>query len=248
MAYTDLIILFKEREKIMYKSSKLFILPILFLLGCENGNSNSKFYSQTVKENNVKENYNPGNDSRFPKEDRDYFNEIVLGREYESSDSGMVCKWTSDINILVKGEKPDYLIDELYRIVEELNDLIDPININIVNHRSDANYIILFGSQKEYNRLAPRSIGDTEDNWGMFIINSGERIFRGTMYVDIYRCESIDGQKHLLREELTQSLGLTNDSYKYDNSIFQQRWTEATEFAPIDRRLIKMLYNYNSKE
>jgi hypothetical protein len=64
------------------------------------------------------------------------------------------------------------------------------------------------------------------------------------MYVDIYRCESLDGQKHLLREELTQSLGLFNDSYKYENSIFQQRWTETTEYAPIDRVLIDMLYNH----
>jgi hypothetical protein len=64
------------------------------------------------------------------------------------------------------------------------------------------------------------------------------------MYVDIYRCESIEGQKHLLREELTQSLGLTNDAFDYRESIFYQKWTETTEYAPIDRKLIEMLYNY----
>jgi hypothetical protein len=181
--------------------------------------------------------------SNYTQEEKEYFNEIVLDREYESSDQGVVCKWTSDMNIFVVGQKPEYLMNELDKIVGELNDIIDPININIVNNRSDANYVILFGSENEYNTMAPNSVNYTEDNWGMFIINSGERIFRGTMYVDIYRCESIDGQKHLLREELTQSLGLTNDSYKYDNSIFQQRWTETTEYAPIDIKLIEMLYN-----
>ena len=64
------------------------------------------------------------------------------------------------------------------------------------------------------------------------------------MYVDLDRCTSITGQKHLLREELTQSLGLKNDTYDYPESIFYQNWTEITDFAPIDRRLIDMLYNY----
>jgi hypothetical protein len=63
------------------------------------------------------------------------------------------------------------------------------------------------------------------------------------MYVDIYRCTELDAQKHLLREELTQSLGLFNDSYKYENSIFQQRWTTTTEYADIDKKIIQILYN-----
>ena len=63
------------------------------------------------------------------------------------------------------------------------------------------------------------------------------------MYVDTERCTSIDAQKHLLREELTQSLGLFNDSDKYPNSIFQQAWTETTEYSEIDIKMIHMLYN-----
>ena len=63
------------------------------------------------------------------------------------------------------------------------------------------------------------------------------------MYIDVVRCTDLQGQKHLLREELTQSLGLKNDSYKYENSIFQQKWTEVTEYAPIDIKVIEMLYN-----
>ena len=62
------------------------------------------------------------------------------------------------------------------------------------------------------------------------------------MYVDIYRANDQE-QKHLLREELTQSLGLFNDSYKYPESIFYQDWTTTTEYAQIDRELIDMLYN-----
>jgi len=49
-------------------------------------------------------------------------------------------------------------------------------------------------------------------------------------------------RSHLIREELTQSLGLMNDSNKYEDSIFYQDWTDVTEYSIIDKSVIKMLY------
>ena len=65
----------------------------------------------------------------------------------------------------------------------------------------------------------------------------------GKMYVDLVRNGDVESYKHLLREELTQSLGLFNDSWDYPESIFYQAWTTTTEYAPIDSELIDMLYN-----
>jgi hypothetical protein len=62
------------------------------------------------------------------------------------------------------------------------------------------------------------------------------------MYVDIERANATE-QKHLLREELTQALGLAKDSPLYMESIFQSRWTTTNEYAPIDRDLIRLLYH-----
>ncbi len=50
-------------------------------------------------------------------------------------------------------------------------------------------------------------------------------------------------QKHLLREEFTQSLGLARDSQLYMESIFQSNWTTTIKYAPIDRDLIRLLYH-----
>ena len=179
----------------------------------------------------------------YTEEEISYFNEVARSSEFSSQDNGLICKWESDINIFVTGEKPSQLISELNKIVGELNDIIDPININIVDNQSDANYIVCFGSQYDYNELVPASVNYTEHNWGLFMVNTGEVIRHGSMYVDIHRCEKLRGQKHLLREELTQSLGLFNDSYRYDNSIFQQSWTTTTEYSQMDVKLIEMLYN-----
>ena len=179
----------------------------------------------------------------YTEEEISYFNEIARSSEYSDQDKGLVCKWESDVNIFVTGEDSPELVSELEKIVGELNGIINPININIVNNKSDANYIICFGSESDFHNITPSSVNYTEHNWGLFIINSGQVIRQGSMYVDTHRCTTLDGQKHLLREELTQSLGLCNDSYKYDNSIFQQAWTTTTEYAPIDIKLIDMLYN-----
>ena len=56
------------------------------------------------------------------------------------------------------------------------------------------------------------------------------------MYVDIYRANTIE-QRHLLRE-LTQSLGLAKDSFKYPNSIFQSSWTQTLNYMEIDKDVI----------
>ena len=230
------------------KSILLFIVGIFagfILLSNKNGLNVTNRTNQSEKnklDNDRYGNYDPGKDKKFSLEERTYFNKIAKISEF--SGDCEISRWTSDIKIYVKGEKRDYLMSELKKIIYELNVIINPINLLIVDSEEESNYQILFGTQSEYNDFKPSSKEHTPKNWGLFIIDSGREIERGSMYVDIYRCEDKNGQKHLLREELTQSLGLTNDSYDYPESIFYQKWTETTEYSPIDRRLIEMLYNH----
>jgi hypothetical protein len=135
-------------------------------------------------------------------------------------------------------------MDELHRVVNELNEIINPIEIEVVENQNDANFIIYLTNENQYTQIEPEEKQKIINNWGLFVVHGGKRIHKGTMYVDFERCTSIDGQKHLLREELTQSLGLMNDSYDYPESIFYQKWSETTEYSPIDRALIDMLYNH----
>jgi|TARA_B110000881_G_C18446723_1_gene448858 hypothetical protein len=66
------------------------------------------------------------------------------------------------------------------------------------------------------------------------------------MYVDIFRANE-QAQWHLLREELTQSLGLAQDSERYLNSIFQINWTIISSYSQIDKDIIRLLYHPNMK-
>jgi hypothetical protein len=180
--------------------------------------------------------------SQTDKEVRNYFNSVCKKTEYNGN-LLETKKWETDVKIFVKGKKVDYLVSELNKIVYELNMIINPININIVNSENDANMIVFFGSEKEFNIIDPNSKKYTKDNFGVFVYYGKTHITRANIYVDIYRTETINAQKHLLREELTQSLGLFNDTYDYPKSIFYQGWTETTKYAEIDIKLIKMLYN-----
>ena len=162
-----------------------------------------------------------------------------MNNEYSGSRKSAYT-WKTDMKIYVNGEKPEYLMNELKRIVSELNDIINPINVKIVSSPAEANYTIYIGShvdfKNKYKLLEPQRL---DRNWGYFEVYATS----GVMYVDTYRNGDETSHKHLLREELTQSLGLFNDSYEYPESIFYQGWTTTTEFAPIDREIIDMLYN-----
>ena len=49
-------------------------------------------------------------------------------------------------------------------------------------------------------------------------------------------------QKHIIREELVQSLGFINDTYDFKESIFYQGYSEKSTFSSLDESIIKLLY------
>jgi hypothetical protein len=157
----------------------------------------------------------------FSPEAKEYFNKVAYGSEFDNGNTSLK-KWNQDVKIYVVGDKRDYLMSELRSIVGELNGLMSTINVTIVSNKSDANLVVLFGSAQDYNEFDSGSIGYTDHNQGLFIAY---------------------GSDELLREELTQSLGLCNDSYDYPESIFYQGWTETTEYTELDKELIQMMYN-----
>ncbi|NER19115.1 DUF2927 domain-containing protein [Spongiivirga citrea] len=174
----------------------------------------------------------------------DYFKDVALGFEFGNA-SEITRKWTGDMNVFVKGAQDANLLAELERIKNELNQLAtDNFEMNIVDSEAGANYIIFFGNSADYVNLYPLQSNLVDSNWGLFSIfwNGNQQLNGGHMYIDIERANEQE-QKHLLREELTQSLGLAKDSPEYDDSIFQQEWTRTNEYAQIDRDIIKLLYH-----
>lgn len=174
----------------------------------------------------------------------DYFKDIALGFEFGNT-SNITRKWNSEMKVFIGGEPSFELLAEFEKIRTEINELkTDGFNVTVVDDSLQSNYYIFFGSGTKYAEMFPDEANLVNSNWGLFYLlwNSQNQFYSGHMYVDIIRANSIE-QKHLLREEFTQSLGFARDSQLYMESIFQSDWTTTIEYAPIDQDLIRLLYH-----
>ena len=174
----------------------------------------------------------------------EYFKDIALGFEFGNA-SNVTRKWSTEIKVFIGGESSSELLTEFENIRTEINELAtDGFKIMVVNDSLQSNYYIFFGAGTKYAEMFPNESNLVNSNLGLFYVNwNGQnQFYSGHMYVDIIRANSIE-QKHLLREEFTQSLGLAKDSPLYLESIFQSARTTTTEYATIDKDLVRLLYH-----
>ena len=173
----------------------------------------------------------------------DYFVNVSLGFEFGGA-SQVTRKWKTEVKIFIGGDKSDEMLNELDRIINELEELTEH-TFSITQDTVQSNFYIYFGTASGFVERFPPAQQHVASNWGLFYVyfNGLNEINGAVMYIDIVRTTDSDARKHLLREEFTQALGLARDSDKYPQSIFYGPWTTTTEYAPIDRDIIRLLYH-----
>ncbi len=230
-----------------------------FVYNCGNSSNDGSVetnYSDTTSTSSVncgnfvynrKENFevdsNISHTSHSNNEVENYFYEIALGAEY-GSDDVTIQKWTSDINIYCDGEWNNELLRELDTIINDLTPLMGSVKINVVKQKHASNFIAYIGHPTIYYKtIEPSSQPYVYMNDAMFWIywTNQKHIYKGSMWVD--STLSVMKQRALLREELTQSLGLMNDSHRYTNSVFYEGLAWPTSYSDIDKQIIKILYS-----
>jgi len=178
------------------------------------------------------------NTNNFTQEEINYFSEIALGAEF-GDEIPVIKKWNKNIRIKIEGEPTSEDLEIINDIIVDLNELISGIKIKLVEKKE--NLTITFSPESDFGSIDQNYI---PTNYGFFWAlwhDDNYVIYNASILVssaDITQNE----RSHLIREELTQSLGLMNDSGKYIDSIFYQKWTDVTEFTEIDRAVIKLLY------
>lgn len=176
---------------------------------------------------------------------QNYFSEICLFDEITGYRNRIV-KWQEDITVFVMNDTLQYMREEMKLIIEELNQLITPSKISVTNRMDNANVIVYYGSAKEYAKtvatggqnVPPGVEGFFRINW-----NALYHIYKGTVLVDVTQAKSPEERRHILREELTQALGLTNDSDRYPESIFFNGESAVTSYTRLDKEIIRLLYS-----
>lgn len=143
------------------------------------------------------------------------------------------------------------LQDELTSIVDDLDDddltqqfeVWEPIEVAIAGTRNGCShpnlefYYVQAENFQTYNPNARRGqVGHVWTWWNQNRINRAKILVASNYLTE-------DQRDHVIREEITQSLGILKDSWEHDDSIFYQGWTSTTEFADVDIAVIQMLYH-----
>ncbi|MBD2088871.1 DUF2927 domain-containing protein [Microcoleus sp. FACHB-1515] len=174
--------------------------------------------------------------ARYTTEQINYFLEIALGAEFGSSDA-VIRKWNAPIRIRVTGRPTSEDMRSLQAVIRDLNGLVQGTSLSIDNNNS--NVEMVFAPESEFRRYEPNyqptNMGFGWIWWNQNTLNRARILISTTGITQQER-------SHLIREELTQSLGLMQDSYRYPDSMFYQGWTDPTQFSAIDRTVISMLY------
>ena len=167
----------------------------------------------------------------------DYFLEIALGSEFGRA-SPVVRKWNRDVRIKAIGSPTNEDRTTLNRVIEDINAIIGSTKLRIDELRP--NVEIYFVPESEFRLYEPNY---RPTNFGYFWIwwNGSFEIVRARIMISTDRITQ-EERSHLIREELTQILGLMKDSWTYKESIFYQGWTDTTAYAEIDKVSIEILY------
>ncbi|RAP33218.1 hypothetical protein DID75_02810 [Candidatus Marinamargulisbacteria bacterium SCGC AG-410-N11] len=174
-----------------------------------------------------------------------YFSEISLGAEYGGSKK--ITKWTKHPIVKVNGNYTSQDIQELQKIIQEINSISSTIKLNLILDNSKKGDInIFFCPRKEFYKFINSPHVHSAEAFVRVFINSNNEITSSKIVINSNQSNKTI-KNSTIREELTQSLGLLNDSWLYSNSIFYQGSSNTTSYSKIDKDVIALLYSKDIK-
>ena len=188
--------------------------------------------------------------------DHDYikssFLDIALGREYEKQLAGKLIRWRHEIKIHLESNAGNQALQKelLSTHTQHLASITGhPITFDVP--RSEANISIVFTRYKRMRETVAEYIGDPKKYEvalkeaiciGTFSYNGRGEIFSGTIIIPVDYARQKARFLDCIVEEITQLLGLPNDSDKVFPSIFNDNSIDAY-LSPLDYILLKLLYS-----
>ena len=182
----------------------------------------------------------------YSEEEIKYFNEICTKSELNPTPRSPK-KYKKDVKVFVYGNYEPFMLNEVKNIASDLNSIIEPIEISVIENRSDANMIIYFGDYESFIFENPdlKRIDKLKNCEGFYMTKTRGKneIISSRILINIDKIEGLTDLLETIREEQTQALGFFADSWRYPNSCFYQGSNEVLKYSDLDVKLIKMLYN-----
>lgn len=179
---------------------------------------------------------------QYSKEEVSYFKEIALQVEYGSGGQ-RVHKWRDEMKIKVIGKPTTGDIAALETTMDDLNALSENLHMRHAQEDEEANVEIYFIPHSEFSTKGYLEESVLRENWGLGVIwwNRFGEINRAVVLIATDQANS-EERVHLIREELTQSLGLLNDSWEDPKSLFYQGWG-TQYYTARDEKVVQLLYD-----
>lgn len=171
-----------------------------------------------------------------------YFKEIALEAEYGSRQQS-IHKWMEELKIKVNGRPSKEDLSTLASLTATLNGLSENLHIRTASAEEEANVEIYFIPHAEFFAMGYLDRTVFAENWGLGIVNWNElgEINKAIVLIATDKPNQKE-RNHLIQEELTQSLGLLNDSWDDPESIFYQGWGTQS-LTSRDQRIVQILYD-----
>lgn len=145
------------------------------------------------------------------------------------------------------GSTVSYMIHDFYlpederqldRVISELESLTGLTFVQVYD-KYTSNIDIYYNTQDQFPLILSHY---RSGNAGFFSVSSDayQNIYSSTILID--KEKSLSVRNHLLREELTQSLGMINDLGDIRESIFYSGWTATNSYHVSDKSIISTLY------
>ena len=192
--------------------------------------------------------------TKYDKELISYFEEVVLNTEYDDNPK-KVLKWTEKMNLfIVKDENLETQVSIIKNTIKNLNKLIkDDFKIQLVDKPTEMNSVIFLLNKEKTKTFVPSFFDGIEEEFiGLADVEYDTNTFEikvVKIFIDIN--QPIELQESTILEEITQSIGIMNDSESYPNSIFYKNKNldtiRKTEYSKLDKDIIRLLYNPKMK-
>jgi len=170
--------------------------------------------------------------SNYSQEEIDRFVELV----FDVWNTPSLHKWNKDLLIGVKGVPTETDLRELNRVVAEINQLMSNENIQARIVEAGENVKIHFLPTSQF-------VWEIRDYGGTAFVYWSRNIDRAVLAVSMDQPQGY--RLDVIRHELVHALGFA-DSLRYRDSTFYNRGDIVnTEFSPLDRTVIRMLYSQN---
>jgi len=184
----------------------------------------------------------------------DYFKQVALNSEYDDSPR-KILKWNKSMIIFIfKDDEYSEQIKVIYETIHNMNKIFsDGFKIQVTDDFYKSNSVLYLGKRENIEMLYPYLFEGINGSFaGLASIEFNNEDY-GIEKVDIFidTEQPFEIQECTILEEITQSIGLMNDSEKYSNSVFYENKIRDSiytkNYSNLDFDIIELLYHSKMK-